>query len=119
MRHVSSGATAFSDTYTPMGRKPAATALDSIAYRLRISRIALGYTPTTISRLINSPSSLWHNFEAGTRRISVDKALALKRATGLTLEWIYTGDITSLPREIAAKIDTVLRTERGLKASSG
>jgi transcriptional regulator with XRE-family HTH domain len=77
-----------------------------------VSREALGYTQTTLARLIGSPTSLINNFEAGTRRISIDKALALKRATGLTLEWIYTGDITSLPRPLADRIDSVLKKRK-------
>jgi hypothetical protein len=91
-----------------MIRKPALTPLASVAGRLHVSRVALGLTPTTIARLIGSPSSLWHNFEAGTRRISIDKALALKRATGLTLEWIYDGDFASLSAGLQEKIAPLL-----------
>jgi len=75
-----------------------------IADRLRISRLALGHTPTTISRLIGMESSYWHNCESRTRRISVDRAIALKRRTGLTLEWIFDSDIRTLPKDIADKI---------------
>lgn len=72
-----------------MARAPLPTSLEEIAERLR---------------LIGSPSSAWHNYEAGIRRISLDQALRLKRATGLTLEWIYTGDISSLPPHLGDKI---------------
>ena len=120
-RDVSSELPLFANRYLTMGRKPIrpATALDSIAERLRISREALGYTPTTIARLIGSPSSFWHNCESGQRRISVDKALALKRATGLTLEWIYAGEFSTLPGHLAEKIERQRAKERAAEKHNG
>jgi transcriptional regulator with XRE-family HTH domain len=94
-----------------MVRAPIPSGLESIADRLRLSREALGYSITTMARFIGGQPSLWHNYETGLRRISVDKALLLKRATGLTLEWIYTGDVAGLPQYIAEKIEQQLAKE--------
>ena len=98
-----------------------------IADRLRISRLALGHTPTTISRLIGMQSSYWHNCESRTRRISVDRAIALKRRTGLTLEWIFDSEISTLPKDIADKIirewesrgESPAPKRNGLRSSGG
>lgn len=85
--------------------------------RMRISREALGFSPTTIGRLLGIPSSTWHNYEAGIRRISVEQMFKLKTRTGLTFEWIYEGDIMSLPPEIRDKIQD--RIAENSRQSSG
>jgi hypothetical protein len=102
----------FAAKFLTMGRKSEQPLL-TLADRLRISREALGYTPTTFARLINSPSSFIHNCESGQRKIGIDKALKLKRATGLTLEWLYDGDTSRLPRDVWDKIEQQLRKENG------
>jgi transcriptional regulator with XRE-family HTH domain len=81
--------------------RPAAdpSSINEIAKRLTRTRMALGYTTTKMCELMGSSSygSAWTNYEMGRRRISLDHALALWRACGLTLDWIYCGDISRLP----------------------
>lgn len=79
---------------------------DNIRDRMRISREALGFNQTTLSRLLGTPPSTWHNWEKGIRRISIDKMFKLQSVTGLTMEWIYRGDIMSLPAELRERIQT-------------
>ena len=92
----------YTDIRPAMAREP--TSVQAIAERLRLSRQALGYTQAVLSRIIRGPDSLWGNYEMGIRRISLDKAFLLKAATGLTLEWIYYGDISRVPPDLAEKI---------------
>ena len=92
----------YTDIRPAMAREP--TSVQAIAERLRLSRQALGYTQAVLSRIIRGPDSLWGNYEMGIRRISLNKAFLLKAATGLTLEWIYYGDISRVPPDLAEKI---------------
>jgi transcriptional regulator with XRE-family HTH domain len=87
-----------------MAPKRMPTALEEIAERLRLSREALDFNITTIARLIGSDASTWHNYEKAIRRISLDKALLLKARTGISIEWVYSGDINSLPDHLRDKI---------------
>ena len=87
------------------------SALTEIAERLRLSREALGFSMTNMARLIGGPTSTWHNYESGIRRISLDQALRLKARTGLTLEWVYTGDIATLPPHLQEKIQAQITRE--------
>src|SRR5262245_22656393 len=95
-------------------RAPTPTSLLAIAQRLRLSRQALGYSQTAMALLIDSSPSLWGNYEAGIRRIPLDNAFQLKPATGLTLEWIFCGDLSGLPGTVATKIlDHMKHTKEG------
>jgi transcriptional regulator with XRE-family HTH domain len=88
------------------------SSVPAIADRLRISRLALGYRQTEISHILHSEPSLWANYENQSRRISLDKALQLKTVTGLTLDWIYCGDLSGLPTPLATKIIEQMKRER-------
>ena len=86
------------------------TTLNEIAERLALTRRALGYTQVTMARLMGSATvgQAWENYEAGRRRISIDHALALCRTCGLTLAWIYQGQMDSLPKSLYDKIQQML-----------
>jgi transcriptional regulator with XRE-family HTH domain len=113
MRHVNSANPSQLNNWLRMARTPMPTSLAEIAERLRISREALGFSISTMARLIGGSPPLWHNYESGVRRISLDKAFLLKARTGLTLEWIYYGDISTLPPHLSGKIqDQILRKNR-------
>lgn len=82
----------------------------AIAKRLRALRGALGLTQASMSRMLGSATSgqLWANYEAtepgAWKRIGLNSALELCRRTGVTLEWIYRGDVRLLPPDLAEKI---------------
>ena len=92
---------------------PDPSSVDQIAYRLRITRAALGHTQAVMSQLAGSSTEgqAWGNYESGERRISLDHALALCAKLGMTLEWIYRGNIHSLPADLAEKIQIQMRIE--------
>lgn len=98
---------AYREHYAPMARgMPDPTSVESIAFRLKVTRKALGHTQAVMSRLIGSSTEgqVWGNYEAGERRISLDHALAACARFGLTLDWIYRGQIYTLPGDVADKI---------------
>ncbi len=92
--------------------------LVAIAGRLFALRKALGASQVQMAHTLGSPSnSIWANYEAGTRRISLDHALILCRRYGVSLEWIYRGHIHSLPHDLAEKIRfQELQAERKAKS---
>lgn len=92
---------------------PNPTAPEQIGERLRITRAALGHTQAVMSHLMGSSTGgqAWENYEAGRRRISIDHALALCAHVGLTLDWIYRGNIQSLPTELGERVQVQLRLE--------
>ncbi len=82
---------------------------EAIARRLRTLRGALDYSQADMARLLGlSPrGQAWGNYEAldeHWRRIKVDVAILLCHKTGITLDWIYRGDLGLVPPDLAEKI---------------
>lgn len=105
---------AFMENSAVMSRGlPDPTSREQIAFRLRITRQAMGYTQYQMGEFAgaSSPSTTWQNYEGGIRRISIDQALALCAAVGLSTDWIYRGVIESLPGNLIEKIQVQLRLE--------
>lgn len=46
----------------------------------------------------------YHQYESGKRRLSLDAGLALCNAYGLTLDWLFRGDMSGLPMRLATEI---------------
>lgn len=98
--------------WPPMARGPTIypESPEAIAKRLRALRGALGLTQASMARMVGSATSgqLWANFESRDpalwRRIGLNSALELCRRTGVTLEWIYRGDVRLLPPDLAERI---------------
>lgn len=51
--------------------------------------------------------SRYANWENGTGKIPVDQAIKLKNLTGVTLDYIYTGDASALPLELAISLGLI------------
>jgi hypothetical protein len=70
--------------------------VQSIGYRLRTLRYALGYggrQKSASCRKIGIENvSQWQQHEDGTKRIRIDEAIHVTNMTGATLDWIYRGD---------------------------
>jgi len=75
----------------------------AIARRLIRTREALRLTPTEICRRAGLETNAYSNWEGGLRP-GIDGAIALCLAFGLTLDWIYLGDPSGLPYELAVKL---------------
>lgn len=46
----------------------------------------------------------YYQFETGSRRLSLDAAIALKSAYGVSLDYLYFGEMINLPQSLAALI---------------
>jgi transcriptional regulator with XRE-family HTH domain len=81
---------------------------EAVGKRLELTRLALGldqkqfYMPT---RLGSSAYSMW---ESGNRYPRVEHAMLLCNEYGLTLDWIYRGDLSTLPHRLALQIKKLI-----------
>lgn len=86
--------------------------VEAVAERMRLTRLALGLTQAAIGRLAGIGAQAWNNNERARGRISLDQALKLCVATGVSLDWIYRGEMRGLPHELAVKIQAAIAAEQ-------
>lgn len=89
-----------------MGRKVVqATPHAADGKRLRAARLALGYKVLEhYAKKAGINSSLYSMHETGSRLITLERARALKREFGLSLEFIFDGNANGLPDVLQNKI---------------
>lgn len=79
-----------------------------IADRLRMAREAEGMSQREFAEEAGLRYTQYKNWESGAYRIGLDGALELRRRYGITLEYIYIGDVDSLPmswrKEISSRL---------------
>lgn len=92
---------------------PNPSAPDAVAHRLLLLRRALGHTQAFMAGLLGSAPQAWANYESGGRLISISLAMKLCAVTGVSLDWIYRGNMAMLPAELAEKIQIEMRLEAG------
>ncbi len=85
--------------------------VDAISHRLFLLRKALGYSQVVMAQVLGQSISTWAMYETGDRRISIDEALKLCSTVGASLDWIYRGNIHTLPADLAEKIQIQIRLE--------
>jgi len=76
---------------------------EAVANRLKLTREALGYKPSTIARLMGVSQQAWTNWERG-RMITLPAALKLCAVTRVHLDWIYRGIRAGLPRDLSERM---------------
>lgn len=64
---------------------------EDIAERLIRTREAMGLNQAQWCRLTGIAPQAWNNYESGLNRISIDQAIKVCQATGVTTDWIYRG----------------------------
>ena len=73
--------------------------------RLKRLRLALGRSQADVAKKLGVGSTAVSNYEKGTRAVDPYDAFKLKIAYGAPLEWLYGGDESALPRNLAEKLD--------------
>jgi hypothetical protein len=89
---------------------PDPTSLLEIGNRLAVTRKALGLTQAEMDRMMGSTytdGQTCNTYETGRQRIPTHHALALCRTCGITLDWIYRGQMHSLQPDICAKLSGI------------
>jgi transcriptional regulator with XRE-family HTH domain len=86
--------------------------INAIAERLILTREALGLKQAAFARLVGIEPQALNNYESGLRRISVDQAIKICAATGVSLDWIYRGLASGLPVNLATALQQRQRPDR-------
>jgi transcriptional regulator with XRE-family HTH domain len=79
-------------------------AVPQIAQRLRLLRMALAPSQAEFCRLMGFPVMTWNTYETGKGRISIDSAIKLVQRFGVTLDWIYLGNVALMPNYLVDAI---------------
>ena len=90
--------------------------LEAIAERLELTRLALNFvSQAELASAARMSRQRWNKFVTARDRISVDAALQLCRQYGLSLDWIYRGDLNTLPSQFAKQIEAVKAAQKGAR----
>jgi transcriptional regulator with XRE-family HTH domain len=81
----------------------------AIAQRLIATREALGISQAELCRRAGIATNTYNQWERAIIRPSLDHAVRLVQAFGLTLDWIYLGVLSGIPHRLAVKITQRLR----------
>lgn len=82
-------------------KSPPTGSNEAIAERLIRTREALGLSQAQWCRLTGIAPQAWNNYEQGLNRISIDQAIKVCQATGVTTDWIYRGLMSAgLPMQL-------------------
>lgn len=92
-------------TVPAMTRHDRDNSLDTVAGRLKRTREAFKMNQADWCRLVGIETQAWNNYESGRRRISIDQAIRVCQATGVTIDWIYRGLMnSSLPPQVQIEL---------------
>lgn len=78
--------------------------IHAVAARLKAAREALGLNKREFAEKAGMGEQTYGPFENATRSLSLVAAKKLRKAHGLSLEFLYFGKIDDLPHRIAAKL---------------
>ena len=78
--------------------------LQAIAHRLEQTRSALGLTQSEFADKAGIARNTYNQWEKGKGRPQLDGAIALCSTYNLTLDWIYFGQMSGLPYQVAQKL---------------
>lgn len=89
---------------------------EGISARMRAMRLYFGAlqgkeSQTEFARYLGISKNAWNNYEALGWRPRLDEAQKMVSLTGVTLDWIYTGDDRFLPAHLARALETYLRAD--------
>lgn len=82
------------------------TPYKDIGARLEAVAMARDLTGAEITRRSNGKilQSRWTEYTQGSRRITVDAAVLIYQMTGATLDYIYRGDESGLPKSLVERL---------------
>lgn len=75
-----------------------------VGVRLQQAINAIGKKPADIARMFNMSQGRLSNYARGTRPLDIEFAMNLYARFGITLDFLYLGDMKSLPFELAQRI---------------
>ena len=84
--------------------QPPQSQVEQIANRLIASREALSLSAADLCRRSGIAPNTYSQWESANGRPSLDEAMKLCAALGYTLDWIYRGDPSGLPYQMASRL---------------
>lgn len=85
---------------------PMAKTAADIGKRLAAMHSALGITQADVCRTIGMASGRYNQYVTGKRLLTLDVAVRLVAAYGVTLDWLFLGDVSALPVRLHQKLQT-------------
>lgn len=77
----------------------------AVGERLKRLRLAYGKSQLAFGQSLGVGSSAISNYEAGIRAVDPYDAFKLKIVYGAPMEWLYGGDESTLPPQVAEKLN--------------
>jgi len=81
--------------------------VDAVARRLRVLRKALGLQQAQIADRADIKRNAYNQYDKGGRALTLAPALKLCETFGVTLDWLFRGDLTGLPHGLAVDITRI------------
>jgi transcriptional regulator with XRE-family HTH domain len=78
-----------------------------IGRRLRATREAFGLNGTEFAARSTLKQNAYSQYETGARLLTVTASMKLCATYGLTMDWLYRGDLSGLPHSLAIKLVSV------------
>lgn len=92
-----------------MGNKSRSAELKTdVGRRLRVTRLALGMAQNEFAARAGIAANTYSMYESGDQLITVENALAMCEAHGLTMDWLYRGIPGDLPHKLATAVIALL-----------
>ena len=86
----------------PVDMRDGDTSKEAIGQRVVATRLALGFpNAAKFAETIGAQRNTLAMVESGKNRLNVDYAIAMRRQFGVSFDWLYWGDRSSLPLRIA------------------
>lgn len=89
--------------YMKVSRDPVWQA--EVGRRIILARNALGLKAIQLARSLNISAQRLSNYERGDRPFDLELAMELSRKHGITMDYIYRGELRGLPLEIFQRLD--------------
>ena len=81
---------------------------EAVARRLECARNALTFdTWTAFAEAVGISPQKLNNYTSARDRLPLEVAFRFRQKFGLSLDWIYTGDMSNLPLNLARRIDAI------------
>ena len=87
------------------------TGPEYVAKRLELFRKSLGMRQVDLARELGWSQQKWGQWEKGKRKPNISDMIELAERYGVTLDYIYRGDMSRLPEWMAKKIRELLASE--------
>ena len=91
------------------------TSTADVAARLVLTRLALGLKPSQLAKIVGLTQQMISNYESGRHLISVTSSNRYVSTFGLTLDWIYRGDMKGLSHDLIMRIQIRVKMPQGRK----